>query len=243
MTEAPPLLELSDLTKSYGPVAVLRGVHLALREGELLLLLGPNGAGKTTTTRSLTTLARTARGVLNFRGEPVTDGNRIDLRRAIGYISHQTFLYAHLTAEENLRFFGRLYGVSGLEARIGSLLQQVGLPHAAGRLVGGFSRGMQQRLSLARVLLTDPTVLILDEPYAGLDPEGSATLTRLLAGLKDGRRALLLITHDLEDCVPIADRVAVLARGRIVWEGAAAGMDAEAIRRRYFEVTGEEGLR
>lgn len=237
MTISEVVLSVRDLVKRFGPVKALDGIGLELRAGELLLLLGPNGAGKTTLTRVLTTLARPGKGVLLFHGNPLKDETKIRLRREVGYLSHQSFLYAHLTAEENLRFYGRLYGVGELGRRIQEVLVAVGLPDAGDKQVGTFSRGMQQRLSLARVLLTDPKLLILDEPYAGLDPSGSRTLTELLNGLKSKERAILLVTHELEDCLPIADRIAILHKGRVVWEAPAAGLDLADVRKKYFEAT------
>ena len=247
MADAAPTLSVDNLKKRFGYVTVLDGVSLELHSGELVLLLGPNGAGKTTLTRVLTTLTRPGggglpsdRGVLRFKGDPLGDNNRAAFLSQVGYLSHQSFLYAHLTPDENLRFFGRLYGMSDLEPRIARLLEQVGLSSVRHKPVMTFSRGMLQRLSMARVLLSDPSLLILDEPYSGLDPAGSRTLTRLLAGLKAEHRALLLITHELEDCLPIADRVAVLHRGRVAWSADAAGLTLEEARAKYFEATGGE---
>jgi heme exporter protein A len=239
---AEPLLSVSGLSKRLSGRAVLREVDLHLLPGELTLLLGPNGAGKTTLTRILTTLSRPGRGVLTFRGSPLSEGNRARFRAELGYISHQTFLYAHLTAEENLLFFGRLHGVPELGSRVTALLEEMGLAGVRGRAVGTFSRGMQQRLSLARVLLPDPSVLILDEPYAGLDPEGSRRLTSLMATLKARHRALLLVTHEMEDCLTIADRVVILHRGSVAWEGTAEGLTVEGLKARFFEATGGGGL-
>jgi heme ABC exporter ATP-binding subunit CcmA len=241
--DALPMLAAQGLWKRFGALPVLKGLDLALYPGELTLLLGPNGAGKTTLTRLLSTLTRPSRGTLRYRGEPLGEKGRLGLRSELGYLSHQSFLYGHLTAEENLRFFGRLYGVKDLERRVEELLRQVGLQEARRRPAGTFSRGMQQRLALARVLLPDPPFLLLDEPYAGLDPEGSRTLTNLLTTLKDRRRAILLVTHEVEDCLPAADRVAILAGGRIAWESPAAGLTAQAVKERYFEVTGEGRVR
>ncbi len=245
MSGPAPTLSVSGLKKRFGYATVLDGVSLDLRPGELVLLLGPNGAGKTTLTKVLTTLTRPGggglrpdKGCLRFDGEPLDEKNRARFLKQVGYLSHQTFLYGHLTAEENLRFFGRLYGMGDVEGRIGRVLAQVGMASTRDKPVATFSRGMLQRLSMARVLLTDPSLLILDEPYSGLDPAGSRTLTGLLAGLRAGHRAVLLITHEIEDCLPIADRVAVLHKGRVVWESAAPGLSLEAVRQRYFEVTG-----
>jgi heme exporter protein A len=242
MDEAAPLLALQGLGKRFGYVRVLREVDLELRAGELLLLLGPNGAGKTTLTRLITTLSRPGAGGIRFRGEPLSEKNRWLLRREAGYLSHQTFLYGHLSAAENLRFFGRLYGIAGLDLKIPGLLSQMGLDGLGTRPVAAFSRGMQQRLSLARVLLTEPKLLILDEPYAGLDPQGSRTLTDLLGGLKAESRAVLLVTHDLEDCLPIADRIAILHKGAVAWQAPAHGLSLEEIRREYFRCTAGEAL-
>jgi ABC-type multidrug transport system ATPase subunit len=122
--------------------------------------------------------------------------------------------------------------------RIPELLEQVGLLRARHQLAGTFSRGMQQRLTMARVLLTDPTLVILDEPYAGLDPEGSRTFTELVRALKADHRAVLLVSHEIDDCLPAVDRIAVLFGGKIAWQGPAAGLDAAAVKRTYFEVTG-----
>ncbi len=239
--ESGPLLAVRGLEKRFGLAPVLRGVDLDLFPGELLLLLGPNGAGKTTLTKVLTLLSRPGRGEIAFRGKPLDEKGRLDLRGALGYLSHQSFLYAHLTAEENLLFFAGLYGVADAPARIPGLLGRLGLSHARRQPVGTFSRGMQQRLSMARVLLTDPTVVILDEPYAGLDPEGSRTFTGLLSGLKAEHRAILLVSHEIDDCLPAVDRVAVLYGGRIAWQASAAGLTAESLKRSYFEATAGGG--
>ncbi len=248
MAELSALLSVSDLRKNFGHTPVLAGVSLALYPGELVLLLGPNGAGKTTLTRVLTTLSRPGGGHASaktapflYKGEPLGEKNRAQFLRRVGYLSHQTFLYAHLTAEENLRFFGKLYGMDDVEGRITRLLDEVGLAAARRKTVDAFSRGMLQRLSMARVLLTDPELLILDEPYSGLDPSGSRTLTDLLAGLKASHRALLLITHELEDCLAISDRVVILHKGKVAWEAPTSGLSLQDVRRHYFLATGEGG--
>ncbi len=241
--EEQPILQIKGLTKKYGYFPVLRGVDLEIRRGELTLLLGPNGAGKTTLTRILCTLARPGSGTVLFDGRPLKEKVRKELRSRIGFLSHQTFLYGHLSARENLSFFGSLYGVDNLQDRVERLLDEVGLTRTGRRQVETFYRGMQQRLALARVLLADPSLLILDEPYTGLDPEGSATLTRVLGDLKEAGRALLLVTHDIEACLGIADRLAVLVKGRIRWETETAGLDLESVRRGYHQAVASAAKR
>lgn len=231
------LLAAQGIEKRFGLAPVLRGVDLELFPGELLLLLGPNGAGKTTFTKVLALLSRPSKGKMLFEGREVSERERLNLRRALGYLSHHSFLYAHLTAVENLRFFAGLYGVQAANARILELLERLGLSRAKDQLVGTFSRGMQQRLTLARVLLTEPSVVILDEPYAGLDPEGSRTFTTLLQELKAAHRAVLLVSHEIEDCLHVVDRVAVLHGGRIAWNATASGISPESLKQKYFEVT------
>lgn len=232
------LLAVRGLEKRYGLAPVLKGLDLDLFPGEILLLLGPNGAGKTTLTKLLTLLSRPGKGEILFRGQKLDEKGRLALREAIGYLSHQSFLYSHLSAEENLRFFGRLYGVGELDRRIPELLDRVGLLHARHKMAGTYSRGMQQRLAMARVLLSDPSLVILDEPYAGLDPEGSRTFTGLMQGLKAHHRAVLLVSHEIDDCLAAVDRVAVLHGGKVAWQGTAAGLTPEGLKQRYFEVTG-----
>ncbi len=234
------LLRTESLTKTFGRSVALDNVSLALNCGELLLLLGPNGAGKTTMSRVITTLARPQKGNIFYRGTKVEERNRGAYRRSIGYLSHRSFIYGHLTARENLLFFGRLYGISEVDSKTTGLLKRVGLASTGRKRVGNFSRGMQQRLSIARVLLTTPSLFILDEPYAGLDPEGHRTFTKLLSTLKTSDSGVILITHDLTDCISLADRVAVLSKGRLVWDGDVGGMDAAEVKERYFAVTGKE---
>lgn len=233
--EESTLYEARGLTKRFGYFPVLRGVDLGLTRGELLLLLGPNGAGKTTLTRVLATLSRPSGGDLLLEGEPLGRSGREQLRRRLGYLSHQTFVYGHLTARENLEFFGGLYGVPDPGRAAVPILARVGLAAAAGRRAGTFSRGMQQRLSLARVLLTEPDILLLDEPYTGLDPQGTETLTAVLEGLKASHRALLLVTHELDACLPIADRLAVMVKGRVAVDLTARGLTAAGAREVYRE--------
>lgn len=227
-------LEVEGLTKSFGSAAVLRGVNLRVRPGEVLALCGPNGSGKTTLIRILATLSKPTGGRACLAGADLVE-EAAQVRRLIGVAGHQTFLYGELTAQENLAFYGRMYGVPELTARIGQLLHRVGLEAQAHQRVDTFSRGMQQRLTLARALLHGPRILLLDEPDTGLDQQGAKMLAEILAAAAAEGCAALLTTHHLERGLALGDRVVILARGRIVFEaqkGEISGADlAEAYRR------------
>jgi heme ABC exporter ATP-binding subunit CcmA/heme exporter protein CcmB len=212
------MLEIAGLAKSFGPRHALSGVDLSVGDGEFVVLAGPNGAGKTTLLRILATLMRPTSGRLRIAGhDPLKEGAAV--RRHIGYLSHRTLLYDDLTAEQNLRFYARIYGVVEPEARIADLMARVDLIERRGDLVRTYSRGMQQRLALARTLLHDPRLLLLDEPYTGLDPVAADALTALLSDLNAEGRTLLLTTHALESLALTDRRAVVLARGRVAYDG------------------------
>ena len=212
------LLEARDLVRTYGPIRAVDGISFTLAEGELLTVLGPNGAGKTTLLGLLGGALRPQAGEIWFRGA-LRDPALTDWRREIGVLSHRTSLYGALSARENLTFYGRLYGLTGLGERIGTRLAEVGLEGAADRRVREFSRGMRQRLALARTLLHDPSLVFLDEPFTGLDVHASALLRDVLARLKNGRRTVILVTHNLSEGLALADRVAIQNEGRFAFLG------------------------
>ncbi len=222
------------MEKWYGPLPAVRGVDFALAAGEFLALFGPNGAGKTTLLKILAGLVRPTRGEVRIAGEAVTGGD-VAWRRGIGVLSHQTYLYAGLSAAENLEFYGRLYGLDRLRERVGEALEGVGLWERRGDRVRGFSRGMQQRLALARTLLHDPHVVLLDEPYTGLDPHAAAMLGGVLERLRDGARTVVLVTHNLSQGLELASRVAIQVGGRWISDEPRAAVDAERWERVYTE--------
>jgi heme exporter protein A len=203
-----------NLSKSFGPRQVLRQLNFEVARGEFVVLLGPNGVGKTTLLRILASLIRPSFGEVWMEGLLLPqEATRV--RRQIGVVAHQPLLYGDLTAEENLNFFARLYGLDRFRPRVQELLERVGLWSRRGEKVGSFSRGMQQRLSLARALLHDPRILLLDEPHTGLDPEASTTLEELLRGVASQGRTIVMTSHDLLRAGPLGDRIDVLCRGRI----------------------------
>jgi heme exporter protein A len=210
---------ISQLTKRYGHQRALGGVDLTLRAGRLCALLGPNGAGKSTLLGIVSTLVRPTSGEVVYReGEGRAEhGDR--LRRQIGVLAHDAFVYGQLTGEENLAFYAQLYGVDDIDARARELLDAVGLDEEARRRPAGtYSRGMTQRLALARALLHEPRLLLLDEPFTGLDRAGAEALAVTLVSAKQRGCVLLVVTHDLEAIAGVADHVAVLGRGKLVYE-------------------------
>jgi heme exporter protein A len=243
MTAGAPTVEAKKLTKAFGHHAALRGVDLVLEEGQFLALFGPNGAGKTTLMRIVATLTRPTGGSVRLWGQEVGRA-ATSLRSNIGLISHDPLLYGDLTAEENLRFFARMYALpangtrSPLDrARIDAVLDQVGLTARRRDPVRTFSRGMIQRLSIARAILHDPRLLLLDEPYTGLDLQAADMLRGFLQDLATTDRTVILTTHSLEQGLEVCDRAAILARGRIAWMGARDDVDLETMKEIYRDVT------
>jgi len=231
-----PAIEARKLTKAFGHQAALRGVDLQVAEGEFLALFGPNGAGKTTLMRIVASLTRPTGGAVRIRGvEPGKAGPA--LRKQIGLISHNSLLYADLTPDENLRFFARLYDLEDPAARIDVVLDQVGLAARRRDPVRTFSRGMVQRLAIARAILHDPAIMLLDEPYTGLDLQAADMLRAVLEELAASNRTVILTTHNLEQGLEMCDRAAILNRGRVAWEGPRAGLDLESMKELYRSVT------
>ncbi len=215
---------IRGLTKRYGATRVLANVSLELRAGSLCALLGPNGAGKTTLLGIVSTLVRPSSGEVAYRAGSSAVPAGGALRRAIGVLAHDSFLYGGLTAEENLAFYARLYEIADGGRRASALLDEVGLADEARRRpVRTYSRGMVQRVALARALLHDPPVLLLDEPFTGIDRTGAAALARTLARAVERGCVCLVVSHDLEALAGIADHVAVLRRGRLEHEERRAG--------------------
>jgi heme exporter protein A len=199
------------LTKRFGPWTALHALDLEVAEGTLLAVIGPNGAGKTTLLRLLGGLARPSAGALRVGA---VGGDRRDQRRRVGLVAHATLLYPALTARENLVFAGRLFGVADPSARADALLSRLELVAFAERRAGTFSRGMGQRLAIARSLVHDPPVLLLDEPFSGLDTRAAELVEGLLVGLHGEGRTLVLSDHDLARAGRLATAGVLLRSGR-----------------------------
>jgi len=236
---APGMIEVQSLTKVFGVNPVLRGLDLTVARGEFLTLLGPNGSGKTTLLRILGALSRPTAGSVRIGGwELPREADFV--RRQLGVVSHQPLLYDNLTAEENLIFFARLYDlpVEQRAGRIRAVLQRVGLWRRARDVVRTYSRGMVQRLAIARAVLHDPAVLLLDEPYTGLDQDAAALLDDLLREVAIGGRTVIMTTHDLGRGHRLADRIAILSRGQIAFDAPSSAIDPDALPSLYADVTG-----
>ena len=207
-------VEAHDLSKVFGTRKAVDGVTFDLPEGAFLSIFGPNGAGKTTLLRLLSTLARPTGGAARICGIDLKE-EPDSVRELIGMISHAPMLYPDLTAEENLLFYAKLYGVESPEACVAELLDSVGLSHRRLDPVRTFSRGMTQRVSIARALVHDPRVVFLDEPYSGLDPHAVDIFDSLIDAVR-GDRTFVMVSHDLEKGLRLCTHALVLARGRVV---------------------------
>ncbi len=229
-----------DIHKRYGRRVALRGVDLRVEPGRTLAIVGPNGSGKTTLLRILATLARPSAGAVHVCGIDTTE-QPVVARARIGVVLAATFLYDDLTGAENLRHYARLYGVHDAERRAGELAALVGLEGRLHERVRTYSRGMAQRLSIARALLHRPDVLLLDEPDAGLDPATTRELPRLLLADAPPSRAVILTCHDLRLALDLADDVAVLADGRFTFAAPTAALAPESLLRAYSRAASEIG--
>jgi heme exporter protein A len=231
-------IEAVGIEFSFGATRVLRGVTLSVESGAALAIFGPNGAGKTTLLKLLAGLLKPDAGKVRVGGvEPGKDP--VAFRRLIGVISHQPYVYPQLTGRENLEFYARLYSLDDPKLESTRMLEEMGLAGVADRAASAYSRGMLQRLAIGRALLHSPAVLLLDEPFTGLDYQAREKLEALLGALRDGQRTVLMTSHDVAAGLGLADRVAVLARGGIVLETLTVGLDHADFRARYRAATAE----
>ncbi len=219
-----------NLEKRFGSTIGLDGIDLEIPTGSTMAILGPNGAGKSTLLRLIAGLARPTRGSLEVGGTPA---HRQAARARVGFIGHATGLYPELTARENLYFAARLRGVASPSARIEAQLAEAGLTRAADRRTGDFSRGMAQRLSIAAGLIDEPEIVLLDEPFTGLDRTASDRLVERLMGLRQRDRTLVLVSHDVALAARLADAAVVLRRGRIAHRESGDPLDPKVLENAY----------
>jgi heme exporter protein A len=217
-TKAPaaePVVEARKLRKSIDDRTILRDINLRISAGEYVALLGANGAGKSTLLRVISTLTTATSGEFCLFGKKVTSTNSVAARARIGMIGHQSMLYRDLSACENLEFYAKLYGIKDAAARAKKLLDIVGLIDRANDPVKSFSRGMQQRVAIARALVHNPELILADEPFAGLDAPSTHALELLLSDLSSAGKTIILVNHDIEQTLRLAERVIVLRKGTI----------------------------
>jgi heme exporter protein A len=208
------MIKVNKLFKRFGAKIVLRGLDFEVHQGEFVALLGPNGAGKTTFLRILASLSRPTLGEVNVAGYSLP-AQAASVRARLGVVTHLPLLYGDLTAEENLRFYGRMYSVGEIERRIDEVLEMIGLALRRRDLVRTFSRGMQQRLAIGRAILHDPEVVLFDEPHTGLDQDACDMLDKLLRDVAGRGRTVVMTSHDLARVEDLATRFDVLSRGVI----------------------------
>ena len=209
------MIETKKLVKRFGLKIVLRGVDFSVQPGEFVALLGANGAGKTTFLRILASLSRPSLGEVTVANHKLPD-EAAKVRAKLGVVSHLPLLYPDLTAEENLLFYARMYGIEEQQNRITEVLDMVGLEHRRKDLVSTFSRGMQQRLAIGRAVVHDPEVMLFDEPYTGLDQDASEMLDDVLRSVAAKGRTVVMTSHDLARAEDLATRFDILSRGVIV---------------------------
>ncbi|MFN2188172.1 MAG: ATP-binding cassette domain-containing protein [Candidatus Promineifilaceae bacterium] len=232
------MIETKDLTKRFDDFTAVDQLTLKIPPGQVLALLGPNGAGKTTTVRMLSAILRPTAGCAWVNGRDVVeDADRV--RRDIGLLTEQPGLYTRSTGIEYLQFFGSLYGMNAEDsaARANQLLNRFGMEEHAGKRLGEYSKGMRQKIGLIRAMLHKPTVLLLDEPTSAMDPHSAKLVRDTIMELRNDHRAILVCTHNLAEAEMLADRIAIISRGKIITEGDPASLKRKLVGDRLFELT------
>lgn len=237
-TASPSLgIATRGLTKSFGNQQVLRGIDLEIEHGERVVIMGTNGAGKTTLIKLLATIIKPSSGTILIHGLD-SKSNAEAIRRHIGVVTHPSFLYNNLTAYENLDFYSRMFDVPRPRERIQEVAALVGMTARLHTKVGTLSRGMQQRLSVARSVLHKPSIMLLDEPETGLDQQASSILRDIVRAETEERRTVILTTHNLERGLELGDRLIIIARGKVAYEGLTQTLNLADLREVYQQSTG-----
>ncbi len=233
--EPAPAVEVLEVTRRFGSRAAVNKVSFSIEAGRAVALFGPNGAGKTTMLRLLASSLRPTRGTLKIGGLAYKD-SPLEIRARIGVISHNSYLYDDLPCIDNLVFYARLYGVRDPVARAEELLEEMELSERAGDPAGTLSRGMTQRLSIARSLVHDPETVFLDEPFSGLDPHAATVLRATILRLRERHRTLVMVTHNIPLGLQLSDEWLLLNRGRLVDQGLSAEQDPQRFQEMHFRL-------
>ncbi len=226
-----------NLSKQFDDLLAVDQINLDVADGQVLVLLGPNGAGKTTTVRMLTSVLRPTSGMARVAGfDVVTEANKV--RASVGVLTEHHGLYGRMNAREYLQFYGSLYDLSSdtIDKRSSDLLTAFGLAYAARKRLGEYSKGMRQKLALVRAMLHEPPVLLLDEPTSAMDPESAKTVRDAIHKLRDSRRTILLCTHNLAEAEQLADQIAIIRKGRIIYQGTSGSLKRDLLGAPVFEV-------
>lgn len=231
------MIETQDLSKQFHDFMAVDGVNLSVQSGQILALLGQNGAGKTTTVRMLTALLQPSRGWARVAGYDVAK-NGHDVRASVGVLTEQHGLYMRMTAIEYLDYFGQVYSLSpsARKARSDNLLEYFGLAEAARRRIGEYSKGMRQKLALARAMMHDPGVLLLDEPTSAMDPESARLVRDEISRLKSASRTIIICSHNLTEVEALADKIAIIYRGRVLLQGTLDELKSQVLGAPEYEV-------
>ena len=208
------MIEIKKLTKQADNKLILRGVDLSISKGETVAILGPNGAGKSTLLKVLATLIKPTSGLVKINGLDLKK-DHIKVKKLFGYLPHSSLLYDHYTPLENLLFFGELYGVKDVENRARQLVNEVGLSFFINEPVKNFSRGMIQRIAIARAIIHEPKIMLLDEPHTGLDQGAITILNNVVLSMKEKGCTTLIVTHDFKQAAEICDRIIIVKNGKI----------------------------
>ncbi len=229
------MIVTAKLVKIFGHVKALDGVDLKVERGEFLTIFGPNGAGKTTLIKILTSQSKPTSGKVILSGMELKAVNRKKVRSIIGVISHSSFLYDDLTGYENLQFFASMYDVKKDPAYLEGLLEDFGLGDRMDDTVRTYSRGMQQRLSIARALVHKPEIIFMDEPYTGLDHQAIELLQKILSDIHSEGRTIIMVTHNLPRGLELSERVAIISSGRMTWSGLSKEINREEFESLYLK--------
>lgn len=234
-----PLISLKQAVKRYGYMQALKKVDLDIYQGSSVTIFGPNGAGKSTLLKVLSMQSRLSSGELLYNGTPykkISD----DFRHKFGVISHQLYLYSSLSAYENLKFYGNLYGIANPEKKGEELLKQLDLYKRKDDLLHTFSRGMLQRVSIARALIHNPEIIFLDEPYTGLDSFAAQKLSTIIKQQIEENKTVIMVTHDIETGFFQADNLLIMDKGKIVYNKQKSSINIDDFRKEYMSVLGVE---
>jgi heme exporter protein A len=226
------MIEIKKLTKQADNKLILRGVDLSIKKGETVAILGPNGAGKSTLLKMLAALIKPTSGLIKVNDMDLKK-NHIQIKKILGYLPHSSLLYDHYTPLENIVFFGNIYGVKNVEQRATELVKEVGLSFFLNEPVKNFSRGMIQRIAIARAIVHEPEILLLDEPHTGLDQGAIGILNNVILSMKAKGTTTLMVTHDFKQAAEICDRIIIIKNGKIIDDFRIENQDLGYVSEKY----------